>query len=448
MTCLTICCVVAVFFYVVFHVTLHENHGSDAFHSNFVSLQPIIHQNNKLMPTMGAKIPKAPIKPSKASKLRVETSNENIHIKRLPKLHPGFVRTESLPTEGSSMIVKTPGETPIDTCNIGGASQTNTSSVNGTCIRIHYYNPPLWITSKALEHCTYRCYFTSGSNYQSAPAVIFQTSNIVKSPPKKSPGQIWIFHSLEAPGNSKTDFKHWKRLFNWTYTYRRDSDIIEPFAKLHFREIELDIDNYMNSIPLLWQNKSRDAAWFVSRCQVQSNRGIFAKMLSKLVHVDIFGKCGNLKCPSTEWRDCNIMLNKLYKYYLSFENALCVDYVTEKVFNQFVDMSYVLPVIRGRTNLSMYLPPGSYINTNDFKSSSDLASFMTSLVANRTAVDQYFSWWRTFYFTRSGTSGICEICRRLHRARDYRRLYDDVESWYKGSEIDHNMMCKHPRDIK
>jgi alpha-1,3-fucosyltransferase len=51
--------------------------------------------------------------------------------------------------------------------------------------------------------------------------------------------------------------------------------------------------------------------------------------------------CGNLTCPSDIKmgnskfhvnRGCFFHIEKHYKFYLSFENSLCSEYVTEKLF--------------------------------------------------------------------------------------------------------------------
>ena len=44
--------------------------------------------------------------------------------------------------------------------------------------------------------------------------------------------------------------------------------------------------------------------------------------MSKLMNIDIYGRCGTLKCPKED-ESCYKNMNQTYKFYLSFENSLC-----------------------------------------------------------------------------------------------------------------------------
>ncbi|XP_042859522.1 alpha-(1,3)-fucosyltransferase fut-1-like [Penaeus japonicus] len=83
-------------------------------------------------------------------------------------------------------------------------------------------------------------------------------------------------------------------------------------------------------------NRPKLVAWIVSRCATWSAREKYVDELQKHIQVDVYGKCGSLKCAHYEVNGPNercyresIVPN--YLFYQSFENQLCVDYVTEKV---------------------------------------------------------------------------------------------------------------------
>ena len=54
--------------------------------------------------------------------------------------------------------------------------------------------------------------------------------------------------------------------------------------------------------------------------------------LQKYVSVNVFGACGTMTCLKDRHEKCMKMVSADYKFYLSFENSLCRDYVTEKFF--------------------------------------------------------------------------------------------------------------------
>ena len=144
---------------------------------------------------------------------------------------------------------------------------------------------------------------------------------------KRPPNQIWIYFMLEPP-YVPIDLKSYRNKFNWTATFRRDSDIVAPYEKfvLHNAAIKTQLQekNYATG-------KTKKVAWFVSNCKSANMRIEYARELSKYIQVDVYGRCGRKKCNRGSGQ-CDEMLNKDYKFYLAFENSNCRDYITEKFF--------------------------------------------------------------------------------------------------------------------
>jgi hypothetical protein len=69
-----------------------------------------------------------------------------------------------------------------------------------------------------------------------------------------------------------------------------------------------------------FDEKKKSIAWFVSNCDSESKRELYVKELQKYIDVDVFGKCGHLKCSKD--KKCYEMIAKNYKFYLAFENSV------------------------------------------------------------------------------------------------------------------------------
>ena len=142
---------------------------------------------------------------------------------------------------------------------------------------------------------------------------------------KKPPYQRWGYFLLESP-RATPNTKPLNGLFHWTITYRRDSDFWSPYGSY------TEISNG-NSTSLLTKDfsegKDKLVAWIVSNCSPRL-RKLLVHELQKYIKVDVFGGCSkqfgrHQSCPG----NCTETLRH-YKFYLGLENALCLDYVTEK----------------------------------------------------------------------------------------------------------------------
>ncbi|XP_066953288.1 alpha-(1,3)-fucosyltransferase C-like [Macrobrachium rosenbergii] len=200
---------------------------------------------------------------------------------------------------------------------------------------------------------------------------------VIKSLAPRDPRQPWIGLAFDPPNmaNSvfRTKFWRYNRLFNRTMTYRRDADMVFPHGFVVSKgDAEL--------LPRTWvippvtkiRNQSRKlAVAFISNCRAVSLRLKYIEKFRKYAEVDIYGRCGTLKCGGSMFaihrynattHECLKVGGEGYMFYFAFENNFCVDYVTEKVYNL---MHYpIVPVVRGSANYSALLPPNSYIDAS------------------------------------------------------------------------------------
>ncbi|CAH1802640.1 unnamed protein product, partial [Owenia fusiformis] len=235
------------------------------------------------------------------------------------------------------------------------------------------------------------------SQIEQAQVVMFHTCTVnnlndVGGPPKyRSPSQKWIFRCSEPPTNIRLrKYPGMSDAFNFTMTTRLDSD----FHMYH--GLYTINPNPPKVLPDYTRGKTKLVAWIVSHCHTRSRREVYVQKLQEFIPVDIYGRCGWLDCPrskeAVEEYECFKNVGATYKFYLSFENSDCRDYVTEKVWRNAIMMD-ILPVVRGfYNNFKTILPPGSYIHTNDFPNPEALAKYLKYLDKNDTAYNEYFSW--------------------------------------------------------
>lgn len=66
-----------------------------------------------------------------------------------------------------------------------------------------------------------------------------------------------------------------------------------------------------------------------------------------------------------------------YKYSICYENAIYDDYITEKIFDIFINES--VPVFYGASNISNYIPENTFINRENFNSDHDLICYLNTI---------------------------------------------------------------------
>nr|XP_053645981.1 alpha-(1,3)-fucosyltransferase C-like isoform X1 [Cherax quadricarinatus] len=247
----------------------------------------------------------------------------------------------------------------------------------------------------------------------------------------------YVFFMMEPASVLHTKIEPFNNVFNWTMTYRLDSDLPKTYGHVYRRRKPLEPSNRNYA-----EGKTKFAAWFVSHCDTTSGRKKLVKTLRKWIKVDQYGHCSSLKCERKDEKKCYAMLASDYKFYFSFENSLCRDYVTEKLFN--ISRLDVIPVVYGSANYSQHAPPHSYIDALSFPTAKALADYLIYLNNNDTAYNEYFRWKRFHRIPGWSTNAkpFCDLCERLHTDNDT-KVYN-LKKWFVD---DSHCKYKSNRDV-
>ncbi|XP_055897001.1 alpha-(1,3)-fucosyltransferase C-like isoform X2 [Biomphalaria glabrata] len=309
-----------------------------------------------------------------------------------------------------------------------------------------FYDLKNMLGFKMFDNCDKKCEVTTDEKrFNEADVVVFYSHmyTVDRTPPQKVPGQKWVFFTVEThlySENAHFGEPRWWNKFDWTMSYRYDSEFWHGYVRMRPRVTPLSED-VMERQRKNWKqkfaNKTKLVAWFVSHCPTDSLREKYVEQLSKHIPVDIYGKCGTLKCEDR--KECLKLLDNDYKFYLSFENSLCVDYVTEKLLN-VLELNTLVPVVRGGANYDSLFPPNSVINVKDFPSPEKLAQYLKELASNEEEYIKKLQWvWQ--YEVLGPNLPFCHLCQALHAVGPISCVYENVYHWWS-----HNT-CRKPQDV-
>jgi len=216
--------------------------------------------------------------------------------------------------------------------------------------------------------------------------------------PRKIYHEWALFHGESPKNNWMLSTDHVISLFNHTATFRRESDY--PVST---QFLSLSDDLFSNEFFVSTQEKTRlqkesglAPAVYVQRdCNPPSDRDTYVKELMKYIPIDSYGPClNNKKLPEDIDGFHKLSTSSYYKFLahykfqLAFENAICQDYMTEKVFRPLIIGS--VPVYLGSPNISDFMPSdNAVIKVNDFESPQKLAKYLLQLNADDSKYDEY-----------------------------------------------------------
>jgi len=302
----------------------------------------------------------------------------------------------------------------------------------------------LWITSKGLDSCSNKCLLTT--NADNADMIIYN----LEVPKNARSDQINVIVNFEAYSYSRNTDDN-----TILVSYHQESDLIATYAYSVMHAFNLCIgdtktttkngmkcenmidkdtpfyrwcDNtyhgnlftcIFNIVPHISQTnvvkKSTEVlavSWMSNKCERHDN---YVLKLMEYMKIDCMGGCYknynemNHKAwqvqdfDSIWWGKDNsasliegngnkkMLIGSHYKYFLSIENTILDDYVTEKFYEGLLTDSVM--VYLGAPNILYYAPsPHSFINALDFNGPAELAKYLIDLASDEDRYNSYFKW--------------------------------------------------------
>lgn len=215
-------------------------------------------------------------------------------------------------------------------------------------------------------------YFRSMTEYDALlfNAVTLNREPTMPLPDVRSLNQNYVLVSVESAANFPISAKY-NNFFNWTWTYKLSSDInfkyilitqkngtvIGPKQNMYWIPFATMEKTSMNIVKKL-RNKTIAAAWIESSCDVIRKHEIYIRDLRNELHkykhtLNIFGECGNMKCPNDDFKRCNELIENEYYFYMAFEDSMAEDYVTGQLLTAL--NHFAVPVVYGGANYTRYV---------------------------------------------------------------------------------------------
>ncbi|KAF0044130.1 hypothetical protein F2P81_003288 [Scophthalmus maximus] len=269
------------------------------------------------------------------------------------------------------------------------------------------------------------CFITADRNlFNKSDGVIIHHRDICTDlsnlPPLQRPSfQKWIWMNLESPSHS-SQLPGVENLFNLTLNYRQDADIEVPYGSIVAAEGEEDF------VP---PSKNKLICWIVSNWNQDHVRVKYYNELYKHIEVHAYGQAFGEYIADQDYFPTIASC----KFYLSFENSIHKDYITEKLYNPL--SVGTVPVVLGppRQNYENFIQGDAFIHVDDFTSPKELADYLLLLDKNEEMYVRYFDWRRHFkvkkaYFWAEHT---CLACDYLRRHKEY-KAFNNLDKWYWG----------------
>ncbi|EDW17139.2 4-galactosyl-N-acetylglucosaminide 3-alpha-L-fucosyltransferase 9 [Drosophila mojavensis] len=282
----------------------------------------------------------------------------------------------------------------------------------------------LWNTEQSpvpWEYLQCGCVLTNNREYAKGPihAVVFNADRNFSLAGLERLNRVPNFLAVFAARNPLSFahnplLEHGASVFNYSMTYRRDSDIVftdyyfsavdkkhQTFADIDFNLLDLFSSELLSLFQLRVQKKQRLVFYMVYEVNEHSlPESLYLQKLRNYLQLDAFITCHG-------YQDCG-----QYKFMLIFEPSECPDFVHPQIYNALAH--YVVPVIIGRGNVSGLIPPGSYISSADFETPEMLAMHLEKLSNDPLQYQRFFDW-HSKYRIHKNRHPYCALCRQMHK---------------------------------
>ena len=278
------------------------------------------------------------------------------------------------------------------------------------------------------------CIITTNKTTQPyADAILFHLRNTpYGSLPRDHPtNQIWIIFNMEAPVHTRHGLalRAFDNVFNWTASYRTNSDLYIPYY-YHLIKNNSTKNTSLN----VASGKNKMAVALSSNCGTFNKRESLVAALSSVIGVDVYGACGQKHPCSPKNKTCKDLLLKPYKFYLAFENANCVEYITEKLWRAL--KKGMIPIVYGGRieDYTHLAPPNSFLHLDNFTSIRELATYMKRLDRNDDEFNRYFQWRSSYSIEYTENEQfVCSVCAKLHHKPLVKRTVV-MSKWWDASK--------------
>ena len=230
-------------------------------------------------------------------------------------------------------------------------------------------------------------------NFRMAPAAA--------APSLRPPGTVYILTSMEAPVSEERPPPAVLNRFNFFWSYRRSL----PLSSTYFHMINLTYADLLRPAVPFRKRRKTPLATLISNCHTRSGRTAFNAALMKFMEVHNYGGCLHNKEPPAHIKKLNQQSHEAgrkmeellaeYVFYLSLENSICTDYITEKLGRSF--RFGTLPIVASVNNVfpdysKMTPNEHTVINILSFKTVQEVAQRLKEITSKEKLFDFYLSY--------------------------------------------------------